>query len=106
MTDEIPPEESIKFKATEDVIPTEESAEEVIPEHEEHHANASEENGAEENTDQIPQRQPAHPCVANEVQIEKIISDINIPGPLTCSRASYLSNFCGHFFFRLYHRSH
>ena len=40
LLDEIPPEESIKFKATEDVIPTEESAEEVIPECEEHHAGA------------------------------------------------------------------
>ena len=30
--DEISPKESIKFKATEDVIPTEESAEEIIPE--------------------------------------------------------------------------
>ena len=73
MTDEIPLEESIKFKATEDVILTEESAEEVVLEREERHANAPEENGAEENADQIPQRQPAHPRVANEVQIEKII---------------------------------
>ena len=55
VTHEIPPEESIKFKATEDVIPTKESAEEVIPEHEERHADAPEENGAEENTVQIPQ---------------------------------------------------
>ena len=97
--DEKLPEESIKFKATKDVIPTEESVEEVIPEHEEHHADAPEENGAEENADPIPQRQPAHPRVANEVQIEKIISDINIRGPLTRSRASHLSNFCGHFAF-------
>ena len=41
-----------------DVIPTEESAEEFIPEREEHRANApeenAEENGAEENVDQIP----------------------------------------------------
>ena len=83
--DEQSPEETIKFKATEDVIPTEESVEEIIPEREEHHADAPEENGAEENVDQIPQRQTAHPRVANEVQIEKIISDINIPGPLTRS---------------------
>ena len=41
------PKESIKFKATEDVIPTEESAEEVILEHEENHAGASDENGSE-----------------------------------------------------------
>ena len=54
--DEPAPEETIKFKATEDVIPTEESAEEFIPER---RANApeeiAEENGAEENADQIPQ---------------------------------------------------
>ena len=31
MIDEPTPEDSIKFKATEDVIPTEESAEEFIP---------------------------------------------------------------------------
>ena len=101
--DEMSPEESIKFKATEDVIPTEESAEEFIPEREERRANApeenAEENGAEENADQIPRRQPAHPRVANEVQIEKIIDDIEAPGPLTCSKASHLSNFCGHFAF-------
>ena len=36
MLDEQSPEETIKFKATEDVIPTEESAEEFIPIHEEH----------------------------------------------------------------------
>ena len=69
------PEESIKFKATEDVIPTEESAEEFIPKRDERRAGAPEENGAEENgpeenADQIPRRQPAHPRVANEVQIE------------------------------------
>ena len=45
--DEPAPEDSIKFKATEDVIPTKESAEEVIPEREEHHADAPEENGSE-----------------------------------------------------------
>ena len=38
--DEPAPEESIKFKATKDVIPTEESAEEFIPEREERRANA------------------------------------------------------------------
>ena len=58
LIDEPAPEETIKFKATEDVIPTEESAEEFIPEHEERRANApeenTEENGVEENVDQIP----------------------------------------------------
>ena len=101
--DEPAPEETIKFKATEDVIPTEESAEKFIPEHEERRANApeenAEENGAEENADQIPRRQPAHPRVAKEVQVEKIIDDIEAPGPLTRSKASHLSNFCGHYAF-------
>src|SRR3954464_15603497 len=89
--DEPAPEETIKFKATEDVISTEESAEEFIPEREEHRANAPEENAeeidAEENTDQIPQRQLAHLRVTKEVQVEKIINDIRSPGPLTRSKA-------------------
>ena len=46
--DEMSPEESIKFKATEDVIPTEESAEEVIPNREENHTGAAEETGLDE----------------------------------------------------------
>ena len=99
MLDEKSPEETIKFKATEDVIPTKESAEEVIPEREEHHAGAPEENGSEENAEPTQHRQPAHPRVANEVQIEKIISDSNALGPLTRSKASHLSKFCGHFAF-------
>src|SRR3954462_7293586 len=101
--DEPSSEESIKFKATEDVILTEESAEVFIPEREERRANAPEENAeeidAEENADQIPQRQPTLPRVAKEVQVEKIIDGIRAPGPLTCSKASHLSNFCGHFAF-------
>src|SRR3954469_20620359 len=92
--DEPAPEESIKHKATEDIIPTEESAEEFIPEREERRADAP-----EENADQIPQRQPAHPRVAKEVQVEKIIDDIRASGPLTRSKASHLSKFCGHFAF-------
>jgi hypothetical protein len=97
--DEPAPDESIKFKAIEDVIPTEESAEEFIPDNEERRADAPGENGAEENADQTPRRQPAHPRVANEVQIERIIDDIEASGPLTRSKASHLSNFCGHFAF-------
>ena len=98
--DEPAPEDSIKFKATEDVIPTEESAEEFNPERDEHRAGAPEQNGAEENApeenaDQIPRRQPAHPRIANEVQIEKIIDDIEAPGPLTCSKASHYLTFVG-----------
>ena len=33
------------------------------------------------------------------MQVEKIINDIKAPGPLTRSKASHLSNFCGHFVF-------
>ena len=89
------PEESIKFKATEDVIPTEESAKEVIPEHEENHAGAPEENCGEENAQPNQSHQPAHPRVANEVQIDKILDDINAPGPLTRSKASICLTFLG-----------
>ena len=57
--DEPAPKDSIKFKATEHVIPNEESAEEFILEREERRADVPEENaeeiGAEENADQIPQ---------------------------------------------------
>ena len=57
--DEPAPEDSIKVIATEDVIPTEESTEEFIPERDKNRAGApdenSEENGAEENANQIPQ---------------------------------------------------
>ena len=97
--DEPTPEETIKFKATEDAVPSEESTEEFIPECEERRANApeenSEENGAEENADQIPRRKLAHPRVAKEVQVEKIIDDIEAPGPLTCSKASPYLTFVG-----------
>ena len=93
------PEESIKFKATEDIIPTEESAEEVIPDREENHAGAAEETGPEETAGPKKSRQSAHPRIANEVQVEKIINDIRAPGPLTRSKSSHLSNFCGHFAF-------
>nr|BDI54701.1 Retrovirus-related Pol polyprotein from transposon TNT 1-94 [Triticum aestivum]BDI54741.1 Retrovirus-related Pol polyprotein from transposon TNT 1-94 [Triticum aestivum] len=84
--DEPAPEDSIKLKATEDVIPTEESAEEFIPDRDDYRAGAPEENGAEENApdgnaNQIPRRQLTHPRIANELQIEKIIDDIEAPDP-------------------------
>ena len=106
MLDEKSPKETIKFKATEDGIPTEESAEEVIPDRDENPAGVAEETGPEETVGPKQSRQPAHPHVANEVQIDKIIDDINAPGPLTRSKASHLSNFCGHFAFVLYQRAH
>ena len=95
------PKESIRFKATEDVIPTEEQllSEEVVPNAEDIHADTPEDHGAEENAQPQQSLQPAHPRLANEVQIEKILDDINAPGPLARSRASHLSNFCGHFAF-------
>ena len=73
--DEPTPGDSIKFKANEDVIPTEESTEEFIPEHEENRAGApdenTEENGAEENAGQIPQRQPAHPRMQKKCKLKR-----------------------------------
>ena len=81
--------DSIKFKDTEDVIPTKESAEEVIPDREENHAGATEENGPEEIAGPNQSRQPVHPHVANKVRIERIINDIKAPGPLTRSKASH-----------------
>ena len=39
---------------------------------------------AEDNDLQGQNIRPVHPRVANEVHIEKIIDNINAPGPLTC----------------------
>ena len=46
-----------------------------------------EENDPEENAQSIQGPRPSHPRVADEVQIEKILANINTPGPLTRSRA-------------------
>ena len=60
----------------------------------------TEDNTSNDDNDQHEQGlRPVHPCVANEVQIEKIIDSINAPGPLTRSRETQLANFCGHFSF-------
>ena len=60
----------------------------------------TEDNPPNDDNDQHEQGlRPVHPCVANEVQIEKIIDSINALGPLTRSRATQLANFCGHFSF-------
>ena len=77
----------------------EESGEEFIPDRDDYRADTPEENTPEGNADQIPRRKPTHPRIASEVQIEKIIDDIEAPGPLTRSKSSHLSNFCGHFAF-------
>ena len=97
--DKLSPEEAIKLKATEDIVPTEEIAEEVTPRTDGNQEDAPEEIAPEP----IPQprRNPqlAHPRIANEVELHKILDDINAPGPLTRSKASHLVNFCGHFSF-------
>ena len=49
--------------------------------------------------DHFPRRQPTHPRVAKEVQVGKIIDDIEAPGPLTWSKAAHLSKFCGNYAF-------
>ena len=95
MLDEMSPEESIKLKATEDIIPTEESSEEVIPDHEENHAGAAEETGPEETAGAKQSRQPTHPRIANEVQVEKIIDDIRAPGPSRAQKLHIYLTFVG-----------
>ena len=60
----------------------------------------TEDNHSNDDNDQHEQGlRPVHPCVANQVQIEKIIDSTNAPGPLTRSRATQLANFYGHFSF-------
>ncbi len=97
--DKLSPEEAINLKPTEDIVPTEEIGEEMIP-----IADESQEDAPEEiATAPLPQPrqnpQPAHPRIANEVELDQILNDINAPGPLTRSKASQLVNFCGHFSF-------
>ena len=60
----------------------------------------AEANESEESDDDSPQdHRPRLPRVANEVQVDKILADINVPGPLTRARANRIANFCGHFAF-------
>ena len=98
-TDKLSPEEAINLKATEYIVPTEEIAELITPSTDENQEDALEEIAPE----QIPQPrrnpQPAHLRIANEVELDKILDDINALGPLTHSKASHLVNFCGHFSF-------
>src|SRR4051812_10636813 len=67
--DEPSPEEVIKLKATDDVVPTKESAllEEIVPIIEETHDAPTDENDSEENAQPTSSHPPAHPRVANEV---------------------------------------
>ena len=101
--DEVPSSESIKLMGTGEIIPSEAHPEEelIISAPDQHEDNAQPEDiSLNNNTDQQEQSlRPVHPCVANEVQIDRIIDNINAPGPLTRSRATQLANFCGHFAF-------
>src|ERR1041384_5866103 len=57
-------------------------------------------NESEDSDVDSPQdHRPRLPRVANEVQVDKILADINVPGPLTHARANRIANFCGHFAF-------
>ena len=67
----------------------------VLPDREENHVGAAEETGPEENAGPKQSRQLAHPRIANEVQIERIIDGIKALGPLTCSKASHCLTFVG-----------
>ena len=102
---EMSPKESIKFKAIEDVIPTEEIAEEVIPDREENHDGVAEENGPEETAGPKQSRQPAHPRIANEVQLRRSSMTFVHQVP---SRAQKLHIYLTlwEFCICLYHRAH
>ena len=67
----------------------------VTPDGPEAEANESEDSDVDSPQD----RRPRLPRVANEVQVDKILADINIPGPLTRARANRIANFCGQFAF-------
>ncbi|KAI5022239.1 hypothetical protein ZWY2020_058969 [Hordeum vulgare] len=77
--DKLSPEEAIKLKPTEDIVPTEEIGEETIPIADKNQEDAPEEIA----TAPLPQPrqnpQPAHPRIANEVELDKILNDINAP---------------------------
>jgi hypothetical protein len=107
--DEISPSEAIRHMGTGEIIPNEDvGLEEIVlptsstnPEENAGHEDYAKDNGQPEDNAQQPQnpQPPLHPRVANEVQIEKMISKINVPGRLTRSRANQLANFYGHFAF-------
>ena len=86
-----------------ETIPSEAQPEEELiisaPDQPEDNAQPEDNPSNDENDQQEQNLRPVHPCVANEVQIERIIDSINALGPLTRSRATQLANFCGHFTF-------
>src|SRR3954471_19502936 len=60
---------------------------------------AEAEESEDSDVDSPQDRRPRLPRVANEVQVDKILADVNVPGPLTRTRANRIANFCGHFAF-------
>ena len=86
--------ESIKLMGTREIIPSEEQDEEEIiisaPNQHEDSAHPKANAEDEDNDQQGQNLRPVHPRIANEVQIEKIIDSINVPGPLIRSRATQL----------------
>ena len=101
--DEAPSNESIKLMGTGEIMPSEAQPEEELiisaPNQPEDNAQTEDNPPNDDNDQQEQSLRPVHPRVANEVQIEKIIDNINAPGPLTRSRATQLANFYGHFSF-------
>ncbi|KAI5021519.1 hypothetical protein ZWY2020_058249 [Hordeum vulgare] len=82
MLDKLSPEEAIKFKASEVIVPTEEIAEEIVPSTDEIQEGAPEEITPEKIHQPRQNPQSAHPRIANEVELDKIIDDINAPASL------------------------
>ena len=85
--DEASPRESIKLMGTGEIIPSKPQAGDeliITPSQPEDNDQPEVNNEAEDNDPQGQNLHPVHPCVANEVQIEKMIDSINAPGPLTC----------------------
>src|SRR4051812_21268649 len=120
--DEAPPEEQIKKMGAGDIIPVDHPEETHIPPAPEEHpnpdandpdddpdpespdtpkapeadANRSDSSDKEAPQDHLPRRLPR---VANEVHVDRILNDVNLPGPITRARANLIANFCGHFSF-------
>src|SRR3954462_6785983 len=118
---EAPPEEQIKKMGAGDIIPVDHPDETHIPPAPEEHPNPdannpdddpdpespdtpeapeADANGSGSSDEDAPQDHPPRlPRVANEVQVDIILADVNLPGPLTRARANSIANFCGHFSF-------
>ncbi|KAI5001168.1 hypothetical protein ZWY2020_011127 [Hordeum vulgare] len=85
--DKLSPEEAIKLKLTEDIVPTEEIGEETLPIADERQEDAPEEIAIAPLPQPRQNPQPAHPRIANEVELDKILNDINAPEPSKVAEA-------------------